>query len=142
MRAAMSDGDLGGVLQVGIASCIGTKERTAAIAGSAHRTSTEEPRIWFASLESFTRVLSERNRDLLALIAERQPSSLAELAQLSGRARPNLSRTLHTMERHGLVELQRGEGRAIRPRVGYRRIRLELPVTSRRPAETRGRSAA
>ncbi|MBO1081681.1 MarR family transcriptional regulator [Roseomonas sp. 573] len=120
----------GGVLQVGIAAYEEMKARTIGIArGECHPTA-EEPRVWFASLESFTRVLSDRNRELLSLIAEREPASLAELAILSGRAKPNLSRTLRTMERHGLVELQRGKGRMLRPQVRYHGIRLDLPVTS------------
>lgn len=120
----------GGVLRVGIAPYEEMKARTMAVARGERRVGQDEPRVWFTSLESFTRVLSERNRDLLALIAERQPGSLAELAELSGRAKPNLSRTLRTMERHGLVELQRGEGRTLRPRVRYHGIRLDLPVGS------------
>lgn len=126
----MSETDAGGgVLRVGIAPYEEMKARTMAVARGERRIGPNEPRVWFTSLESFTRVLSERNRDLLALIAEQEPGSLAELAELSGRAKPNLSRTLRTMERHGLVELQRGEGRTLRPRVRYRGIRLDLPVT-------------
>ncbi len=125
----------GGVLRVGIAPYEEMKARTMEIARGERRVGPDEPRVWFTSLESFTRVLSERNRDLLALIAERQPGSLAELAELSGRAKPNLSRTLRTMERHGLVELQRGEGRTLRPRVRYRGIRLDLPVAGRREGQ-------
>jgi predicted transcriptional regulator len=124
----MSETDAGGMLRVGIAPYEEMKARTMAVARGERRVGPDEPRVWFTSLESFARVLSERNRDLLALIAERQPGSLAELAELSGRAKPNLSRTLRTMERHGLVELQRGEGRTLRPRVRYRGITLELPV--------------
>jgi predicted transcriptional regulator len=130
----MSRRDLG-VLRVGIAPDAEMKARTLAIARGEHRVAADEPRVWFTSLESFTRVLSERNRGLLALIAERQPASVAELAMLSGRAKSNLSRTLRTMERHGLVELQRGDGRTIRPRVRYRGIRLDLPVAGTRPVE-------
>jgi predicted transcriptional regulator len=73
-------------------------------------------------------VLSERNRTLLALIAEAEPRSLAELAALSGRAKSNLSRTLRTMERYGLVTLEPGPDRTLRPRVPYRSITLDLPL--------------
>ena len=52
----------------------------------------------------------------LALIAETQPGSLAELAALSGRAKSNLSRTLKTMERYGLVQLRNGQGGTVAPR--------------------------
>ena len=83
---------------------------------------------WFPSIESFAQVLSEKNRELLALIVDAKPQSLAELAEISGRAKPNLSRTLRTMERHGLVELHIGTGRAVRPHVRYQDIRLDLSV--------------
>ncbi len=36
-----------------------------------------------------------------------EPQSLTELAELSGRKVPSLSRTLKMMERYGLVELRR-----------------------------------
>ncbi|WPB86921.1 HVO_A0114 family putative DNA-binding protein [Sediminicoccus rosea] len=137
----MSGTDAGGVLRVAIAPYEEMKARTMAIARGERRVGADEPRVWFASLESFTRVLSERNRELLSLIADREPASLAELAALSGRAKPNLSRTLRTMERHGLVELRPGEGRTLRPRVCYRDIRLDLPVVGGPPGKA-GRRAA
>jgi predicted transcriptional regulator len=61
-------------------------------------------------VSSFAKVLSERNRHLLALIAERRPDSLDAPAAASGRAKSNRSRTLHTMARYGLVRLEKGEG--------------------------------
>jgi predicted transcriptional regulator len=115
-------------LRVGIAPFEETKARTLAIARGEQQVGPDDPRIWFTSLESFTRVLSDRNRDLLRLIAKSKPQSMTELALLSGRAKANLSRTLRTMERHGLVELQPGKDRKLMPRVGYRGIRLELVV--------------
>ena len=45
-----------------------------------------------------------RNRELLALIAREKPDSLTELTTLAGRNKSNLSRTLKTMSRYGLVE--------------------------------------
>ncbi len=41
------------------------------------------------------------------MIAETQPESLKELAEVAGRQTSNLSRTLKTMEHYGLVELQK-----------------------------------
>jgi predicted transcriptional regulator len=71
------------------------------------RRMTDDPDIWFSSVESFAKVLSEKNCALLALIAERRPDSIESLATESGRAKSNLSRTLHTMERYGLVRLEK-----------------------------------
>jgi predicted transcriptional regulator len=53
-------------------------------------------------------------RALLALIRTAQPSSISELAGLTGRKQGNLSRTLKTMSRYGLVKMEKKE-RAMRP---------------------------
>ncbi|MCF5688973.1 MarR family transcriptional regulator [Pseudomonas sp. PA-1-3F] len=72
-----------------------------------HRPRSEMPQIWFSSLASLAAVLSDDNRRLLRLIHEKHPKSLTELAELSGRKVPNLSRTLRLMADYGLVSLQR-----------------------------------
>ena len=115
-------------LKVGIASYEQMKARTMAVARGTRRVRRGEPTIWFTSMESFAKILFDKNRALLALIAEAQPKSLAVLAELSGRAKSNLSRTLRTMERYGLVQLRKGEGGTVVPRVHYRDITLEVPV--------------
>jgi predicted transcriptional regulator len=74
------------------------------------------PSVWFDSLRQLTGVLSDENRALLRLIQEQQPRTVMELAALSGRAASNLSRTLRTLEDHGLVRLHRSSHtRAVRP---------------------------
>jgi predicted transcriptional regulator len=61
-------------------------------------------------------VLSDENRQLLRVIRDSKPRTVMELAQLSGRAASNLSRTLRTLESYGLVKLHRqAESRAVRP---------------------------
>src|SRR3546814_16071080 len=90
------------------------KARTMRSARGEHRPGPHEPRVWFTSTESFAKVLSAGNRELLRLIVARAPGSLDELSRISGRAKSNLSRTLRTMEGYGLVRLERGErGRKI-----------------------------
>ena len=115
-------------LKVGIASFEQMKRRTLSVARGERRIRKDEPKIWFTSMESFAKVLSDRNRALLSLIAENQPDSLAELSELSGRAKSNLSRTLKTMERYGLVQLRTGRGGKLVPRVPYTDIALALPL--------------
>ena len=73
-------------LKVGIASYEEMKARTLAIARGKKRIRRDEPKIWFTSMESFAKVLSDRNRALLALIAETHPDSLAELSELPTQA--------------------------------------------------------
>jgi predicted transcriptional regulator len=84
--------------------------------------------VWFPSTESFAKVLSEGNRDLLRIIAEKSPGSLDELAELAGRKKSNLSRTLKTMANYGLVQLERGARGRIAAKVLFDRIELELPL--------------
>jgi len=48
-------------------------------------------------------VLSDKNRLLLATIRQVGPESLGELTAATGRKESNLSRTLKTMERYGIV---------------------------------------
>ncbi|MEM0515476.1 MarR family transcriptional regulator [Pseudoalteromonas sp. YIC-827] len=43
------------------------------------------------------------------MIAEQEPKSLNELAALTGRAVSNVSRTLKTLGKHNLVEMQKSQ---------------------------------
>ena len=115
-------------LKVGIASYEDFKERTMSIARGDFKPAADEPKVWFTSMESFAKILSDRNRELLAVIAELNPGSLTELAEKTGRAKSNLSRTLKTMERYGLVRFEQGEGRAQAPRVVYSDITLDMSL--------------
>ena len=95
-------------LKVGIASYEEMKARTMAVARGERRVKADEPKVWFTSTESFAKVLSAGNRELL--------------------------RTLRTMEGYGLVRLERGEGGRIIPKVVHDRVELELPLTPARKA--------
>lgn len=119
-------------LRIGISSYDEMKARSIAIAKGEYRRKRGEPKVWFTSIESVAKVLSDRNRALLELIAKTEPESLTELAALSGRAKPNLSRTLKTMERHGLVRLKKGAGGSVAPRVLYSDIVLDMPVVAQK----------
>lgn len=115
-------------LKVGIATYQQYKDRTMEIARGALKPAADDPKIWFTSIESFARILSDKNRALLALIAETRPDSMNELAERSGRAPSNLSRTLRTMERYGLVRFERRGGRQLAPRVSYSEIVLDMAL--------------
>ena len=78
-------------LKIGIAGYDQFKARTIAIASGQYKPAKGEPAVWFTSVESFAKVLSQRNRQLLALIAQEKPGSLTELATLAGRNKSNLS---------------------------------------------------
>jgi predicted transcriptional regulator len=115
-------------LNIGIASYAEIKARTLRIARGELKPRAGDPKVWFPSLESLAKVLSESNRELLALIDARNPRSLQELSDASGRATSNLSRTLKTMSRYGLVVLEEHPGRRLAPKVLYSRFKLEMPI--------------
>jgi predicted transcriptional regulator len=116
------------VLRVGIASYGEMKARTLAIARGQYRAAPSEPKVWFTSTESFAKILSEKNRALLRLIAESSPKSLSDLAERAGRKKSNLSRTLRTMERYGFVVLRRGARGSVVPQVPYQAVSLSMPL--------------
>ena len=116
-------------LRIGIAGYDRMKAHTMAIAQGEHKPGRDEPKVWFTSIESFAKVLSQRNRELLAMIGREKPGSVTELAELSGRSKSNLSRTLRTMARYGLVELENGERGTLVPRTPYDRVRLDVSLT-------------
>jgi predicted transcriptional regulator len=118
------------VLKIGIAPRDAIKRYTRDIVGGYRRRSTDDPDIWFTSIESFAKVLSEKNQALLALIADKRPNSIDALATISGRAKSNLSRTLRTMERYGLVRLEKGDGRKIKPVVTFGEVELRVKVAA------------
>lgn len=66
-----------------------------------------EPKIWFNSIKSLSEVLNENNMKLLKIIDEQKPESIKELAALSKRQPGNLSRTLNTMARYGIIEMKK-----------------------------------
>jgi predicted transcriptional regulator len=115
-------------IKVGIATPLELRERALQIARGERRRRPGEPKIWFTSLESLAKVLSEPNRKLLRVIDERHPKSLAELEVLTGRKASNLSRTLKTMSQYGLVRLVPGRRGSVAPEVLVREVQMDLSI--------------
>lgn len=82
----------------------------------------------FESIEAVTRLLTRENRQLLAIIEEKHPTSVAELARLVGRQEPNVSRTLSKFESLGFVRLLPGQGRAKRPELLVRHLTVDIDL--------------
>jgi predicted transcriptional regulator len=99
------------------------RARAIAIAKGEYKPKPGEPKIWFSSMKSVAEVLSDQNRALLKVIRETNLDSMAVLARATGRQPGNLSRTLKTMSRYGLVELQR-EKTHVRPVVTATEFRI------------------
>ena len=101
-------------IMIGIMPQEKIRERMLAIARGEYHPSPEEPKIWFTSMKSLAEVLSDENRVLLKVIAETEPQSITQLAEVTGRKPSNLSRTLKTMANYGIVDLARVQ-RRVRP---------------------------
>lgn len=99
------------------------RARMIAIAKGEYKPRPGDPKIWFTSMKSVAEVLSDQNRALLKVIRETNPDSVAILAKTTGRQPSNLSRTLKTMSRYGLVDLRR-EKTNVRPVVKATEFRI------------------
>ena len=104
-------------MKLGIMNRKDFRQYTIDIAKGKLKPAPNAPKVWFDSLESMAQVLSSSNRELLKLIKQHNPQSLAELAELSGRKKESLSRTLRTMNNYGIVKLEQGKRRATIPHV-------------------------
>ena len=80
----------------------------------------------FNSVEALVRLLTPENRRLLSLIRDRKPESMTELRTWTGRAQPNLSRTLAKLEAAGFVTMKPGSARRKVPRVRVHKITVEI----------------
>lgn len=110
---------------VGIMPLDEYKKRTIAIAKGEYKVKKDEPKVWFESVKSMAQILSSENQELLKVILENHPKSLKELEDLTGRAKSNLSRTLKTLERYGIVELHK-ENNALVPEVKATHFKVEF----------------
>ena len=81
----------------------------------------------FNSVEAFLRLLTPENRKLMALIRDEKPDSIAALARLTGRAAPNLTRTLQKMEAAGLVRMKSAAHSRMKiPVAAVKKVRVQI----------------
>lgn len=117
------------ILQVGIMEREKFQERVLAIASGCYKPKKNEPKIWFSSMRSLCEVLSENNMRLLKIIDEHKPESIKALAAIVDRAPSNLSRTLNTMERYGIIEFKK-HGRNCTPVVKALGFNIQYSIAS------------
>lgn len=94
-------------IKIGIMSQKEIRERTLSIARGEYKPKPDDPKIWFTSIRSLAEVLSDENQVLLQVITEKKPTSIRELADMTGRQSSNLSRTLKTLSAYGFVKLEK-----------------------------------
>ena len=71
------------------------------------------------------RLLTPKNRELLAIIRDRKPRSIAELAEMTGRKPPNVTRTLGKLEAVGFVRMKTVKHRKV-PTAAVRAFRISI----------------
>ncbi len=121
------------VLHIGITPYQDYRKRSLAIARGEYHLRPDEPKVWFESVRSMAQVLSNENQLLLKTILERKPESLKELEAATGRSSSNLSRTLKTMARYGIVRMVKVR-RNIRPVVEATKFTVQFGLyASSRP---------
>jgi predicted transcriptional regulator len=101
-------------IKIGIMPQEKIRDRVLAIARGKIKPRPGDPKVWFTSMKSLAEVLSDDNRALLRVIHDSRPDSVSALAAATGRKPGNLSRTLKTMSRYGIVEMRR-EKNLVRP---------------------------
>ena len=129
------------VLKVGIISKDDYIKRTKEIAKGKYKPKKDEPKIWFESLASMSQVLSSDNQNLLKMIIEHKPRSLSELESLSHRKKSNLSRTLKTLERYGIVELPKKDGK-LAPKVLATDFKVQFGLNYSKPLQNNAKYAS
>jgi predicted transcriptional regulator len=101
------------------------REEMKAVARGAQPAPADAARPSFNSVEALVRLLTPENRQLLALIRDRKPGSIAALAEMTGRAQPNLTRTLAKLEAAGFITMQTA-GRRKAPCATIKKIVVEI----------------
>ena len=107
------------------------REEMRAVARGERPAPADAGRPTFESVEALLHLLTPHNRQLLATIRDRKPQSVTELAELTGRAQPNLTRTLAKLEGAGFITMK-AIGRRKAPRVAVKKIVVEIDPSSDR----------
>jgi len=107
------------------------REEMKAVARGEKPAPADAARPSFDSVEALVRLLTHENRKLLATIRDRKPRSVGALAKITGRAQPNLTRTLAKLKAAGIVTMK-AVGRGKVPVVSIRKIVVEIDPFSDR----------
>ena len=120
------------VMKIGIISKEDYIKRTLAIAKGEYKPRKGEPKVWFESTKSMSQILSAENQELMRTIINKNPHSITELEEITNRKKSNLSRTLKTLEKYGIVELRKIKGK-IMPKVKATDFRVEFGLNYSSP---------
>lgn len=104
-----------------------TRERIEA-AQAGEELDDAQPTLNFGSYAELSRLLSPKNLELLEAIAESDPESISEAAELVDRDYKQVHRNLSELEDIGVVEFEGGEpGKAKKPKLAYDGLEIDIP---------------
>jgi predicted transcriptional regulator len=87
-----------------------------------------QPVLNFGSYAELSRLLSQKNLELLDAIFEHEPESIREAADLVGRDYKQVHRNLSELEDIGVIEFEGGgSGRAKKPVLAYDGLEIDIP---------------
>jgi predicted transcriptional regulator len=115
--------------RIKIQSLASLEEEMRAVARGERKPPADAAQPSFNSVEALVRLLTPENRRLLALIRDRKPGSVAELVEWTGRAQPNLTRTLAKLEAAGFIRTK-AVGRRKAPSTAIKKIVVEIDPCS------------
>jgi predicted transcriptional regulator len=106
-----------------------TRERLAAARDGADLNEVQ-PVLNFGSYAELSRLLSPTNLELLEVIAEHEPESIREAADLVDRDYKQVHRNLSELDDIGVIEFEGGgPGRAKKPSLAYDGLEIDIPFT-------------
>lgn len=118
-------------MSIKVQSLRSLRDEMRAVARGERQTPADAARSSFNSVEAVVRLLTPQNRRLLAIIRDRKPRSVAELVQMTGRAQPNLTRTLAKLVAAGFITMK-VFGRRKAPSAAVKKIVVEIDPYSDR----------
>jgi len=87
-----------------------------------------QPVLNFGSYAELSRLLSQKNLELLEAIFESEPGSIREAAELVDRDYKQVHRNLSELEDIGVIEFEGGgSGRAKKPVLAYDGLEIDIP---------------
>jgi predicted transcriptional regulator len=100
--------------RIGVMSEAMIRERMLSIIKGEYKPASNEPKVWFTSLNAISQLLCEENRTLLKTIKNERPETVTELTELTGRKKSNISVTLKSLAAKGFIKLEKN-GRFVTP---------------------------
>jgi len=87
-----------------------------------------QPVLNFGSYAELSRLLSQKNLELLDAVFEHEPESIREAAELVNRDYKQVHRNLSELEDIGVIEFEGGgSGRAKKPVLAYDGLEIDIP---------------